>query len=203
MRPTEHLFDSSSHLSEEGVALYADAVRLGRIAEVPDSLREHVEACSICKVEIVELVSLQDGEPAAAGQKHPIFDAKHVAPKVSIMTLYRIAMVLAAVFFLALLYILIWGVPAGPRSAPPHPHSIPEIRQAPDTIGASHDSAFSALDCLSAAQHRMDPGPVASWTDGPARPRGDPVQVPVIMYSPGRRLLCGGGEDVCGNIPES
>jgi hypothetical protein len=72
------LFDEAHHLTDEGIALYVDALKLGRTAALPAPIREHVQECLACKQEVTGLFALDaeidhamDGTPPVHGQPAP------------------------------------------------------------------------------------------------------------------------------------
>lgn len=52
---SELLFGQDGHLTDEGVALFVDALKLGHVNELPVEIRNHVGDCFKCKLEIVDL----------------------------------------------------------------------------------------------------------------------------------------------------
>jgi hypothetical protein len=100
---TSHLFTVHHHLADEGIALYVDALRLERAAELPDDIRIHVEGCEACQQQIVESHELMKAIPADRSLRHPFFDGQVREPAVR-YTPYRIAAVLAGAALLAGVY---------------------------------------------------------------------------------------------------
>ena len=70
---TADLF-SSGHLTEEGIGLYVDGLKLGRMSELPAEILEHVAECGKCRMEIVELHQVLEEVSYAEGSAHPYFD---------------------------------------------------------------------------------------------------------------------------------
>jgi len=92
------------HLTEEGVALYVDAILLQRIEELPSSLREHVEMCLECETQIMGVYELSKKVyPIAAKRPHPYFDRNKVRePEVRYTAFsYRIAAAIGTAALLA------------------------------------------------------------------------------------------------------
>ena len=46
----QELFDDNHHLSDEGVALFVDALRLERVEDLPLEIRVHVDDCLVMQV---------------------------------------------------------------------------------------------------------------------------------------------------------
>ena len=55
MKPLNDLFNADGHLSEEGIALWADALAESRTNTLPAPVAEHVDHCLACKAAIVEI----------------------------------------------------------------------------------------------------------------------------------------------------
>ncbi len=86
-------FDDRGHLTDEGVAMYVDALKLDRTRSLPESIRAHVSGCQACRVNITGLYSLIAEEPVASSRQAPgrrpgVWRMPHA--------LYRIAAVLVA-----------------------------------------------------------------------------------------------------------
>ena len=69
MTGKKYLFDSRSHLSEEALAMYVDALEAGEVYSLPGGILEHVEECKECKLDIVEVAWLAG--PAAVTPVSP------------------------------------------------------------------------------------------------------------------------------------
>jgi hypothetical protein len=67
------LFDEAHHLTDEGIALYVDALKLGRTDALPAPIREHVQECLACKQEITGLFALVARSDDALDGAHPVF----------------------------------------------------------------------------------------------------------------------------------
>jgi len=87
-----HFFESNTHLTEEGIALYVDALKLNRLDELPDDVREHVADCQACKRHVTGLYSLLADEDYRSVGRHPYFDRTKKDARVSNRPMmYRIA----------------------------------------------------------------------------------------------------------------
>lgn len=101
---TNSFYTDRMHLTEEGVALYVDAIKLKRTAELPEEMLQHVEHCLDCQMQIVELNETLKGVVYDSSEKHPYFDAVR-EPKVQYGVIaYRIAAVLAGAALLGIGY---------------------------------------------------------------------------------------------------
>jgi hypothetical protein len=76
MFPVERMFGRRSHLSQEDIALYVDAIKLDRSDQMQKELRSHVADCEHCKMEITELCSLLEEQEYSREELHPYFDAR-------------------------------------------------------------------------------------------------------------------------------
>ena len=97
---TYEFFTDRHHLTDEGVALYVDALRLERTAELPAEIRIHVEGCEECQRQIVESHEMMKSIRVDKSRSHPYFDRQVREPGVR-YTPYRIAAAVAGVALLA------------------------------------------------------------------------------------------------------
>jgi len=98
-------FDANEHLSEEAVALYVDALKLGQLKKLPTELRDHVSECVSCKMSIEQLFSLLEEEKYDQGIEHPFFSSRRGLLGKEISYYYKLAaMVLVAVGICAACY---------------------------------------------------------------------------------------------------
>jgi len=65
------VFEKNGHLSDLGISRYVDALRSGKIAELPRELTAHVEACKECKKSIMQLHALMPDEPGEDPVRKP------------------------------------------------------------------------------------------------------------------------------------
>lgn len=104
---TSSFFTNRMHLTDEGVALYVDAMKLKRTAELPKEMLKHVEYCPDCQLQIVELYELLRNEVYDTTMKHPYFDRVQ-EPEVRYGgVMYRVAAVLAGMALLGIGYYFI------------------------------------------------------------------------------------------------
>jgi hypothetical protein len=94
---THHLYGDDGHLNGEGVALYVDALKLGRMDGLPPSMLDHVRACMECKQEITGLFALVADEQYPRSEPHPFFDRDTRGARTDRRLFYRMAAGLAAV----------------------------------------------------------------------------------------------------------
>ena len=85
-------FFSHDHLSEEGIALYVDALKLTRTAELPENVIDHAEVCESCKAKIIELDATLPQKMYDVTTHHPYFDrAVHEPAMYKLYSSYRVA----------------------------------------------------------------------------------------------------------------
>ncbi len=102
------LFDDNSHLNEEGVALYVDAMKLDKIEQLPEPVLEHVSDCAMCMLEIEELFQLL--EDADKPEERPTLAQTRLKQNsLNRSIIYRIAAVLLVGF--GLYGIIRFGLP--------------------------------------------------------------------------------------------
>jgi hypothetical protein len=125
---TYEFFTERHHLTEEGVALYVDALRLERTEELPAEIRIHVEGCEECQRQIVESHEVMKAIRVDRSRPHPYFDRQVREPGVQ-YTPYRIAAAVAGVALLAAGYYAIVSRDTTPPSMTQQEQSAP-IRDA-------------------------------------------------------------------------
>lgn len=91
-------FKENSHLSDEAVALYVDALKLDKLGQMPESILEHVSECAECKSEVEDLFLLLEDQPFGQKGQHPFFRSDPALGRRNLSLIYRIA----AVLFVAL-----------------------------------------------------------------------------------------------------
>jgi hypothetical protein len=117
------LFKSDSHLSDEGVALYVDALKLRRSEELPDEVRDHAANCRSCRKEVTGLFSLLVEENYSAMAPHPFFDRQTEGRDKNARWIYRIAALFVAGIGIALFAYLVYPGRPDVKSVPPHASS--------------------------------------------------------------------------------
>ncbi|MDP1677959.1 MAG: hypothetical protein Q8L88_13960, partial [Bacteroidota bacterium] len=100
---TKSFFSDNNHLSENGIALYVDAIKLERIDNLPAAIVHHVEECEECKMQIMEVAELLAGEQFDKTMNHPFFSPKEAIPA-SFSVIYRIAAVFVIAAFIGTIY---------------------------------------------------------------------------------------------------
>jgi len=68
-----HLRSEDGHLTEEGTALYVDALKLSRLSKLPRWMVDHVGDCRICKERVTGLYALLPADSHAGLKTHPYF----------------------------------------------------------------------------------------------------------------------------------
>lgn len=156
---TYQFFTGRHHLTDEGVALYVDALRLERTVELPAEIRIHVEGCEECQRRIVESHDMMRVIPADRTTPHPYFDRQVREPAVR-YTAYRIAAAAAGVALLAAGYYAI----AVRDTAPPAYTEQEHIRtvQQPDT-----DRADAVPEPSTPAKTTPEPLLADNFTESP------------------------------------
>jgi hypothetical protein len=91
------LFGSGGHLTGEGVALYVDALKLGRMEALPGTILDHVQRCQACKKEITGLYAVVAEQDYAGIGPHPFFDGPPETERTDRFTFFRIAATIVAV----------------------------------------------------------------------------------------------------------
>jgi hypothetical protein len=89
-----NLFDENSHLNEEGVALYVDALNLNTFEQLPEPVLEHVSECDTCKLNIEELFQLLEEEVEKPEEQRSFFRSRPKLESLNRSIFYRIAAVL-------------------------------------------------------------------------------------------------------------
>ncbi len=124
-------FIHGNHLSENGIALYVDALKLERLHDLPETIRLHVEQCEECKMQIMEVSQLMNDKVYDKTMKHPYFDAQEQTSS-PFSIVYRIAAIFVIAAFTATTYYLLFN------GASDQHHDI-TVQHAPNIISA--DSA--------------------------------------------------------------
>lgn len=75
---TQSYFDTDGHFTLETRSLYADAMRLDRIEELPNELVNHLQNCLQCSLETIDLYQLTQRQHT--DEKHPFFDLGQSVP---------------------------------------------------------------------------------------------------------------------------
>ncbi len=70
-------FTEAGHLNDNSVALYVDAVKLGLINRLPDSIYDHAQDCLSCTTAILQLQDLLSDEDYSEMTSHPYFGELH------------------------------------------------------------------------------------------------------------------------------
>lgn len=89
-------FKDDCHLTDEGIGLYVDALKLRRTQELPGEVRDHVGNCQLCRKEITGLFSLLAEEDYSAMGPHPFLDRNQVRKQEKTMWIQRVAALVVA-----------------------------------------------------------------------------------------------------------
>ena len=89
-------FKDDFHLTEDGIALYVDALKLRRTQELPGAVCDHVGNCQLCRKEITGLFSLLAEEDYSAMGPHPFLDRKQERKQENTRWMYRVAALVVA-----------------------------------------------------------------------------------------------------------
>lgn len=73
MNETQDFTIDGGHLSDEGVALFVDALKLGTVHQLPGSMRKHVAECDQCQRNVTGLFALLRKEDYSGVDDHPYF----------------------------------------------------------------------------------------------------------------------------------
>jgi hypothetical protein len=113
------LYARDGHLNEEGVALYVDALKLERTAELPRETRMHVSQCQRCRKEITGLFALLTDADYSGAVPHPFFEGGSRGERWRIPEFLRVAAAVAAVVGAALVvyYLSTQSEDDGPATA--------------------------------------------------------------------------------------
>lgn len=106
MELIQRFFGGGEHLSDEGVALYVDALRLKTVSQLPSSVRDHVAECRECKKSVTGLFTLLDDTDYSDVESHPFFTVSRAAGS-RFSFLMKIAAVVVGILSLATLSYLV------------------------------------------------------------------------------------------------
>jgi len=112
MNKTPDHTNDGGHLSDEGVALFVDALKLGTVDQLPGSMRTHVAECEQCQRNVTGLFALLRKEDYSGVDEHPYFNLGRT-PRRSAPWIWRAAAVIAALVLLPVLvyylFVRTWG----------------------------------------------------------------------------------------------
>jgi hypothetical protein len=154
MTTTGGLF-RSGHLTEEGIGLYVDGLKLSRTGELPKELLHHVAECGRCRTEIVELYQLLEEVPYVEGSRHPFFDRKPVILQRPSRIPYAIAAILMAA--IGITYVMSRVATRDERSLPEQEVGVTTMAQ-PETVYAAKPDPVKELP----VPHHPDESPLAA-----------------------------------------
>ncbi len=98
--------NQEGHLSDEGFALYAEAIKLNKVTELPDDLTAHLDTCRKCQQDLVDFSAIMLDIDQPELTTHPasegavIHEQKKEARRISLFVRYAAAAaVLLLLFF--------------------------------------------------------------------------------------------------------
>ena len=100
---TKSFFSDINHLSENGIALYVDAIKLEQLNRLPAAIIFHVEECEECKMQIMGVTELLADEQYDTTMSHPFFGPKEY-PSSTFSGIYRIAAIFVIAAFIGTIY---------------------------------------------------------------------------------------------------
>ena len=100
---TKSFFSDTNHLSENGIALYVDAIKLEQLNRLPAAIIFHVEECEECKMQIMGVTELLADEQYDTTMSHPFFGPKEY-PSSTFSGIYRIAAIFVIAAFIGTIY---------------------------------------------------------------------------------------------------
>jgi len=103
MEKVNSLFSEDSHLNEEGVALFVDALKLDKTDRLPEAVREHVAGCQTCRKNVTGLFALVADQEYRSTGAHPYLDRSLREQTPRFANAYRIAAALVAAAGIAVL----------------------------------------------------------------------------------------------------
>jgi hypothetical protein len=121
-----------AHLTDEGVALYVDALKLDTRDQLPALLREHVADCHDCKKKITGVYALLEGEDFTGVSAHPTFVLPAERERGFAYSAWNIAAIIAAVTVISTL--TYYWVALRPAATTEHP-KVATVPQTIDSVG--------------------------------------------------------------------
>ncbi len=103
---TKKYFSPNNHLSENGIALYVDAIKLEQVGKLPEEILRHVEECEECAMQVMEVTELVSDDQYDNNSEHPFFGPKKQTPFV-FPAIYRIAAVLVIAALISTIYYIL------------------------------------------------------------------------------------------------
>lgn len=66
------ILDDEGHFNAKGLSLYAEAMKLARVDQLPNAIQEHLQACGYCSARVVHLFELIEDLDYTSLGKHPV-----------------------------------------------------------------------------------------------------------------------------------
>ncbi len=110
MAKSNNLFNENSHLSDEGIALYVDAMMLEKNYKLPGALILHVANCAQCKREVIETYMLVESQEYHSKEEHPFFLEAVINREKKFLLWYRVAAAIVVVISVGVIAYLVLSV---------------------------------------------------------------------------------------------
>ncbi len=135
-------FDKEGHLTDSGISLYSDAIKLRKVDHLPLEIKTHVDSCSKCQHEVVDFSALMLDVDQGKIMEHPTLNTvkKEALPKNQggLRMIYKLA--IAAV----IAGLLFFGYQQFSQNSQPRIVETPE--KTPSTIETPQDQNIAPKD---------------------------------------------------------
>jgi hypothetical protein len=155
MEHTNQFLSAKGHLTDEGAALFVDALKLATVTQLPGYLREHVAGCERCMTSVTELYALVRQEDYSSVREHPFFRLE--VRNTSSTQVWRAAAAVAAVLTVAAMVYLLVLRGAGER----------QQERIHATTVSSGDSAAAPASASQGRDSSRHPAIAANFTPNP------------------------------------
>ena len=109
MTKSINMFKENSHLSDEGIALYVDAMMLEKNYRLPGALILHVADCAECKKEVIETFMLVESQEYNS-KGHPYFLEATINREKRFLIWYRVAAAIVVVISVGVIAYLVLSI---------------------------------------------------------------------------------------------
>ena len=110
MTKSNKLFNENSHLNDEGIALYVDAIMLEKNYRLPGTLILHVADCAECKKEVIETYMLVESQEYHSKEEHPYFLEAVINREKRFLIWYRVAAAVVVVISIGVIAYLVLSI---------------------------------------------------------------------------------------------
>lgn len=69
---SDKILDLEGHLNEQGISLYAEAMKLRQVGKLPKEIQEHLQNCGFCTSKVIDLFELIEDLDYSDLGTHPI-----------------------------------------------------------------------------------------------------------------------------------